>query len=136
MLIVRKLNAYLGILLMVIGGFCPVLKVKIIFNVVNLNLCQINQRLIYITYALLALVLFFLTTGKLKAFRFVAALNFIWVILMAFAVWFKSNNYLGKVWVDYLIGKTIHFQWGWIVLILGAFLLITSAKKEPLKQQV
>lgn len=64
---------------------------------------------------------FFLTAGKLMAFRFVAELNFIWVILVAFAIWFKSNNYFGKTWGGYLIWKTIYFQWGMDSIDVGGF---------------
>ncbi|MNJ05618.1 hypothetical protein D3C73_1670510 [compost metagenome] len=52
---------------------------------------------------------------------------------MAAAVWFKVNNYFGSKFFDKMLSKTIHFQWGWIVLLVAVLLLATSVKKERLE---
>lgn len=136
MLIVRKINAYLGLLLIIIGSFCPILKVKILVGLVNWNLYSTDDRLFYITYAIIAITFLALMVRGLKVFRFLSRATFIWVILMAIAVYFKSTHYFGKAWADNLLGKTIHFQWGWILLAIGAFLLVTSTKKELLRNTI
>jgi hypothetical protein len=51
---------------------------------------------------------------------------------MAAAVYFKSTHYFGLKLADNLLGKAIHFQWGWIILAIGAVLLLFSVKKETL----
>jgi hypothetical protein len=132
MLIVRKLNAYLGLLLIVIGSFCPILKVKILIGLVNWNLYSTDARLFFITFALIAFTFLCLMVRQLKAFSFLSKVTFAWVIVMALAVYFKTTHYFGKAWADTLLGKTIHFQWGWILLAIGALLLTTSTKKQQL----
>lgn len=134
MLIVRKFNAYLGIFLIVIGSFCPLLKVKALgIGLKTFNLFQTHVGLALITFVILAMTFFCLMVRKLSAFKFFSIVNLVWVILMAGAVKFKATHYLGKAFADNLIGKMVFFHWAWIVLLLGAFLLVTSTKKEQLK---
>ena len=69
---------------------------------------------------------------QLKAFKLLTRVMFVWVLLMAAAVYFKSTHYFGLKFADNLLGKAIHFQWGWIFLLIGAILLLFSVKKERL----
>ncbi len=127
MLIVNKINAYIGLLLTVIAAtICPLIKVPFKGN---WNLYQTDSRLFFITFALIAIVSLMLFVRQLKGFRLFSWLLFFWGILMAAAVYFKTNNYFGSRFFDKVLAKTIHYQWGWIVLLVGLLLLITSVKK-------
>jgi hypothetical protein len=131
MLIVKKINAYLGLILAIIAiTISPILKVPVKGN---WNLYQTDSRLFFISLVIVALTAFCLFLKQLRAYRFFAIVFFIWGILMAAAVYFKSNNYFGSKFFDKVLAKTIHYQWGWVVLLVAVLLLITSVKKEQLK---
>lgn len=130
MLIIRKTNAYIGLILAVIAaGIAPIIKVPIKGN---WNLYQTDTRLFLITFALIAATAFCLFLRQIKAFRFFTIVFFVWSLLMAAAVYFKSNNYFGRKFWDGMIAKTIHYQWGWIVLLVAVLLLLSSVKKVQL----
>ncbi len=133
MLIVNKTMALLGLILVFVAGFCPILQVKIIFEWVNWGLYKTDIRLFLITYSLIALTALCFFVRQLKAFRLLTRFIFVWVLLMAAAVYFKSTHYFGVKFADNILGKAIHFQWGWIILAIGAVLLLFSVKKETLK---
>jgi len=133
MLIIRKTNAYLGLILAVIAaGISPIIKVPIKGN---WNLYQTDSRLFLITFALIAATAFCLFLRQIKAFRFFTIVFLVWSLLMAAAVYFKSNNYFGRKFWDGMLAKTIHYQWGWIVLLVAVLLLLSSVKKERLEIQ-
>jgi DMSO/TMAO reductase YedYZ heme-binding membrane subunit len=130
MLIVKKINAYLGLILAIIAiTISPILKVPIKGN---WNLYQTDSRLFFISFAIIGLTAICLFLKQLRTFRFFAIVCFIWSLLMAVAVYFKSNNYFGSKFFDKVLAKTIHYQWGWIVLLVAVLLLITSVKREQL----
>lgn len=133
MLIVNKTMAFLGLVLVFVAGFLPILQVKIIFEWVNWGLYKTDIRLFLITYSFIALMALCFFVRQLKAFKLLTRAMFVWVLLMAAAVYFKSTHYFGIKVADNLLGKTIHFQWGWIILLIGAVLLLFSVKKESLK---
>ncbi|RZK03283.1 MAG: hypothetical protein EOO43_23105, partial [Flavobacterium sp.] len=115
MLIVNKPMALIGLVLIFIAGFCPILQVKIIFEWVNWGLYKTDIRLFLITYSFIAITALCYFIRQLKAFRFLTRVMFVWILLMAVAVYFKSTHYFGMKLADNLLGKAIHFQWGWIV---------------------
>jgi len=129
MLVLNKFYAWLGILLCLIAGFCPMLKVKILFELVNWNLYKTDIRLFLITYVIIAVAALFLFARKLAAFRFMSIVMLVWYLLSVLAVYFKSNHYFGFKLADRLLGKTIHFQWGWIVLLVGVLFMLFSIKR-------
>jgi len=133
MLVVNKTMAFLGLILVFVAGFFPILQVKIIFEWVNWGLYKTDIRLFLITYSFIALMALCFFVRQLKAFRLLTRAMFVWVLLMAAAVYFKSTHYFGIKIADNLLGKTIHFQWGWVILLIGAILLLFSVKKESLK---
>ncbi len=131
MLVVNKINAYIGLLLAIIAiSICPMIKVPFKGNWI---LYQTDQRLFLISIAILGITGLCLFVRKLSAFRLLSFVFFIWSLLMAAAVYFKTNHYFESKFFDKLLAKTIHYQWGWIVLLIAALLLITSVKKERLK---
>ncbi|MES2652899.1 MAG: hypothetical protein V4663_14250 [Bacteroidota bacterium] len=133
MLVIKKINAYIGLLLATIAiSICPMIKVPFKGN---WNLYQTDERLFFISFAIIGITGLCLFVRKLGAFRLLAFVLFIWSALMAAAVYFKTNNYFDSKFFDKLLAKTIHYQWGWIVLLVAVLLLITSVKKERLKVQ-
>lgn len=124
--------ALIGLFLLLIAAFCPILQVQIIFKLVSWTLYKTDVRLFLITYALVALMGLSFFVRQLSAFKILTRVMFGWVILMAVAVYFKSTHYFNFKIADNLLGKTIHFEWGWIILLIGSVLLLFSVKKPTL----
>lgn len=134
MLIVRKTNAYIGLILAIIAiSVAPMLRVPIKGN---WNLYQTDTRLFFISFALLAITTLCLLIRQLRGFKLFSMLFFVLSLLMAGAVYFQSNNYTKSAFANKFIGKVVHYQWGWIVLLVAVLLLITSVKKVQLKVPV
>ena len=131
MLVVKKINAYIGLLLAIIAT-CISPMIKVPFKG-NWNLYQTDSRLFFITIALIALTSLCLFVRQLRSFRILSFVMLIWGLLMAAAVYFKSNHYFNSKFFDKVLAKTIHYQWGWIVLLVAVLLLATSVRKEQLK---
>jgi len=128
MLIVNKINAYIGLLLALLAiGICPMIKVPLKGN---WTLYQTDNRLFFISLAILAITALCLYVRQLGAFRRLSWVFFLWSLLMGAAVYFKSNHYFNSRFFDRILSKTIHYQWGWLVLLVAALLLITSARKS------
>ena len=126
MLTIRKINAYIGLILAVIAAtIAPILRVPIKGN---WNLYQTDSRLFFITFAIIAVTAFCLFLRQLRGFKLFSIVLLVWSVLMAAAVYFKSHNYFGKKFWDGVIAKTIHYEWGWIVLLVAVLLLVTSVK--------
>jgi hypothetical protein len=133
MLIVNKINAYIGLILAVIAAsICPLIKVPFKGN---WNLYQTDQRLFLITLAIIALCALCLFLRKLSMFRLLTVVFLIWGVLLALAVYFKSNHYFNSRFFDKILAKTIHYQWGWVVLLVAVLLLVTSVKRARLQEQ-
>jgi len=134
MLIIRKTNAYIGLILVIIAiTIAPMLKVPFKGN---WNLYQADPRLLYISLAIVGITTLMLFARALSAFRIMAIVTLIWSVLMAAAVFFKVNNYFGSKFFDKVLAKTIHFQWGWVVLLVGVLLLVSSVKKVQLETKL
>lgn len=126
MLVLNKFRAFLGVVLCAIAGFCPILRVPIKGN---WNLYQSDARLFFITYSIIAIAVFFLFIRKAGAFRFISIVMGIWYVLAVGAVYFTANNYTKYGFANKLIGKVVHFQWGWIVLLVGVIFMLFSIKR-------
>ena len=127
MLVIKKINAYIGLLLAVIAiTICPMIKVPFKGN---WNLYQTDDRLFFISFAIIGITSLCLFVRQLNMFRLLSFVLFVWSLLMAAAVYFKSNNYFNAKFFDKVLAKTIHYQWGWIVLLVAVLLLVTSVKK-------
>jgi hypothetical protein len=128
MLTVNKINAYLGLFLAVVAAsIAPIIKVPIKGN---WNLYQTDSRLFFITSTIIALTAFVLFIRKIVAFKFFTRLLFVWSLLMAVAVYFKSNHYFGAKFFDKIVASTITYQWGWLVLLVAVLMLLISVKKK------
>lgn len=132
MLVVHKFRAYIGLILCLIAGLCPMLKVPFKGN---WNLYQVDTRLFIITYGILAICTFFLFIRKLGAYKFMVVTFLVWFLVSVAAVYFKVNNYFNFKFVDNLLSKTISFQWGWIVLLVGVLFLLFSTSKLKVQNE-
>jgi len=126
MLILNKFRAFVGVLLCIIASFSPMLKVPIKGN---WNLYQSDARLFMITYAIIVISVLFLFIRKAGAFRFMSFVMSIWYVLAVVAVYFTANNYTKYGFANKLIGKVVHFQWGWIVFLVGVLFMLFSTKR-------
>lgn len=134
MLIIRKTNAYLGLILIAIAiSVAPMLKVPFKGN---WNLYQADPRLLYISLAIVGVTTLMLFARALRVFKIMSVVTLVWSALMAAAVFFKVNNYFGSKFFDKVLAKTIHFQWGWVVLLVGVLLLVSSVKKVQLETKL
>jgi len=134
MLIIRKTNAYIGLILVIIAiTITPMLKVPFKGN---WNLYQADPRLLYISLAIVGITTLLLFARALRAFKIMSVVTLVWSALMAAAVFFKVNNYFGSKFFDKVLAKTIHFQWGWVVLLVGVLLLVSSVKKIQLETKL
>ena len=102
----------------------------------NWNLYQSDARLFLITYAIIGLSVLILFIRKAGAFRFISFVMAIWYVLAVVAVYFTANNYTKYGFANKLIGKVVHFQWGWIVFLVGVIFMLFSTKRgEKIKVQ-
>lgn len=128
--ILRKPLALIGIFVSALAPiFLPFLKVPVKGN---WNLYQTDVSLFLITYALLALCVLAFFLRKVTFYRWCTKIYLGWCVIGFAAVYFKINNYFGMKLVDGLLSKTIHLQWGWFLLFLGALVLLISVKKVAL----
>lgn len=127
---IRKKLAFIGIIMAALSTvLCPFLKVILVGN---WNMYEVDSNLYFITNGLLAILLLLVFVQKAKLFSFFSKLFFAWCLLAVCAVYFKTNNYFGMSFADGLLSKTIHFKWGWIVLLLSAVVILLSTRKvEP-----
>ena len=86
MLIVNKPIALLGLIILFAAAFCPMLQVKILFNLVTWGLYKTDPRLFLITYAIVAITALCFFVRQLKAYRLLTRVLLVWILLMAAAV--------------------------------------------------
>ncbi|SMG34558.1 hypothetical protein [Sphingobacterium psychroaquaticum] len=127
MYILRKPMAIVGMIISVLAPvFLPFLRVPIKGN---WNLYQTDVSLFFITNGILGLCMLAFFLRKVSVFRWLTRFYLAWCVLGFVAVYFKINNYFGMKFVDGLLSKTLHLKWGWIVLFIGALILVFSVKK-------
>ncbi|WP_395626932.1 hypothetical protein [Daejeonella sp.] len=125
---------YLGILgaLMVIGGgFSPMLHIPIIGN---WNYWDIDTVLASVVYALATLALFAAAGGKFGLLRFCGWALIIVLTFTFVAVYFKVTNYFSFIPLKKLAAAAssiIKYRWlGWGLILSGALIMIFFSKKN------
>ncbi|MDH5828152.1 hypothetical protein [Sphingobacterium faecium] len=126
MIIIRKSFALSGLIICLLAGMLPMLKVPIKGN---WNLYQTDVLLFFITYMIIGItgLLFFIR--QLVGYRWMTHIAAGWYIISITAVFFKINNYFGWGFADHLLSRSLHMRWGWIVYLIGIVLLLLSVKK-------
>lgn len=126
MIIIRKSLALSGLILCLLAGMLPMLKVPIKGN---WNLYQTDATLFFITYMIIGITALLFFVRQLTGYRLMTRVAAVWYLISISAVFFKINNYFGWGFADRLLSKSIHMRWGWIVYLVGIALLLLSVKK-------
>ncbi|MBB2952979.1 MULTISPECIES: hypothetical protein [Sphingobacterium] len=126
MIIIRKSLALSGLILCLLAGMLPMLKVPIKGN---WNLYQTDAALFFITYMIIGITALLFFVRQLTGYRLMTRVAAVWYLISISAVFFKINNYFGWGFADRLLSKSIHMRWGWIVYLVGITLLLLSVKK-------
>ncbi len=125
--ILNKPMAILGALIASLSTvFCPFIKVPIVGK---WNMFDTDTGLFLVTIGLIALCVLLFFLRSVKWYRISSFIFFGWCILAIVAVYFKINNFFGFKFADNLLSKTLHLQWGWAVLLLGAIMMVISVRK-------
>lgn len=119
----------IGLVLVVIGSFLPLVHVPIIGN---WNYWQVDHYLAIICWILSALALFGMMNGYQKLVRINAVLLIILFAFTIFATKYQAFSYFSflpfKSWTETL-ASTVKLKWGWIVEFAGAFILMFESKR-------
>jgi hypothetical protein len=126
MIIIRKSLALSGLILCLLAGMMPMLKVPIKGN---WNLYQTDVALFFITYLIIGVTALLFFIRQLAGYRLMTRVATVWYVISISAVFFKINNYFGYGFADRLLSKSLHMRWGWIVYLVGIALLLLSVKK-------
>ncbi|ASK29480.1 hypothetical protein CEY12_04890 [Chryseobacterium sp. T16E-39] len=115
---------FIGVLLVVVGSFLPLVHVPIIGN---WNYWKLDHYLAIICWILSACALFAVINNLPKMVRVLAVLMIILFIFTLIAVKLQSLDYFSflpfKSWRETFAG-IVKLKWGWIIEFLGAFLLL------------
>jgi hypothetical protein len=122
----------LGLLLVVVGSFLPLVHVPIVGN---WNYWKLDHYLAVTCWVLSAFALFGIVNSRVKVVRIFAILLVLWFILTLAAVKFQSLQYFSflpfKSWQETFAG-VVKLRWGWIVEFLGAFIMIFSKNSNKI----
>ncbi|ANF52427.1 hypothetical protein [Chryseobacterium glaciei] len=122
----------LGLLLVVVGSFLPLVHVPIIGN---WNYWKLDHFLAIACWVLSACALFGIVNNSAKIVRSFAVLLILLFILSLIAIKVQSLDYFSflpfKSWRETFAG-VVKLKWGWAIEFLGAFLMI-FAKNNKVK---
>lgn len=114
----------LGLLLVVVGSFLPLVHVPIIGN---WNYWKLDHYLAITCWILSACAVFGIMNGSTKVVRTFAALLILLFAFTLFAVKMQSLEYFSflpfKSWQETFAG-VVKLKWGWAVEFLGAFIML------------
>jgi len=123
----------LGLLLVVVGSFLPLVHIPIVGN---WNYWKLDHYLAIICWILSACALFGIVNNRVRVVRIFAVLLILWFILTLAAVKMQSLQYFSflpfKSWQETFAG-VVKLRWGWIVEFLGAFIMIFSKNNNQNK---
>lgn len=124
-----------GVLLVIVGGMSPMLRVPILGN---WNYWNIDTVLATIVYTLCAVALLAAVTRKQSLLRLCGWLLMFMLIFTLTAVYFKANDYFSFIPLKKLAAaatRTIKFQWlGWGLMFAGAIIIILFSRKDKIVQ--
>lgn len=120
----------LGLLLVAVGSFLPLVHVPIIGN---WNYWKLDHYLAITCWILSACALFGIVNNSVKIVRTFAFLLIVLFIFTLVAVKLQSLEYFSflpfKSWREVFAG-VVKLKWGWIVEFLGAFLMLIPNNKN------
>lgn len=120
----------LGLLLVVVGSFLPLVHVPIIGN---WNYWKLDHSLAIACWVLSACAFFGIVNNSAKIARTFAVLLILLFILSLIAIKVQSLDYFSfvpfKSWRETFAG-VVKLKWGWAIEFLGAFLIIFSKNNK------
>ena len=120
----------LGLLLVVVGSFLPLVHVPVIGN---WNYWKIDHYLAITCWVLSACALLGIVNNSTKMVRIFAVLLILWFVLTLAAIKIQSLQYFSflpfKSWQETFAG-VVKLRWGWTVEFLGAFLMIFAKNNK------
>jgi hypothetical protein len=129
----KNYTALLGVLLVIVGGMFPMLKVPILGN---WNYWAIDTVLATIVYTLCATALLAAVTRKQGLLRMCGWFLLLMLIFTLIAVYFKANDYFSFIPMKKLAAaatRMIKFKWiGWALMFTGAFVIILFSRKDKI----
>lgn len=118
----------LGLLLVVVGSFLPLVHIPVIGN---WNYWKLDHYLAIICWILSACALFGIVNQSVRIVRLFAMLLLILFVFTLMAVKFQSLEYFSflpfKSWRETFAG-IVKLRWGWIVEFAGAFIMMMAVK--------
>ncbi|WP_261512401.1 hypothetical protein [Chryseobacterium paludis] len=120
----------IGVLLIIVGSFLPLVHVPIIGN---WNYWKLDHYLAVACWILTACALFGVVNNKPKIAQIFGVLLILLFIFTLIAVKLQSLDYFSflpfKSWRETFAG-VVKLKWGWIVEFLGAFLLLIKKTQQ------
>lgn len=127
----KNYTALLGVVLVLVGGMCPMLRVPILGN---WNYWDIDTILASIVYSLSAIALIAAVTRRQGLLRWCGYLLLLMLVFTLGAVYFKVNDYFSFIPMKKLAAaasRLIRFRWlGWGLMFAGSFLVILFSSKN------
>jgi hypothetical protein len=127
----KNYTALLGVVLVLVGGMCPMLRVPILGN---WNYWDIDTVLASIVYSLSAIALIAAVTRRQGLLRWCGYLLLLMLVFTLGAVYFKVNDYFSFIPMKKLAAaasRLIRFKWlGWGLMFAGSFLVILFSSKN------
>ncbi|WP_299179190.1 hypothetical protein [uncultured Chryseobacterium sp.] len=118
----------LGLLLVVVGSFLPLVHIPVIGD---WNYWKLDHYLAIICWILSACALFGIVNQSVRIVRLFAMLLLILFVFTLMAVKFQSLEYFSflpfKSWRETFAG-IVKLRWGWIVEFAGAFIMMMAVK--------
>lgn len=120
----------IGLLLVVIGSFLPLVHVPVIGN---WNYWKLDHYLAIACWIFSAGALFGIVNNSVKMSKIFAVILILLFLFTLFAVKVQAAEYFSfmpfKSWQNKLAG-IVKLKWGWIVEFLGAFIIILAKKSN------
>lgn len=125
----------LGLVLVVIGSFLPLVHVPIIGN---WNYWKLDHYLAIACWIFAACAVFGIVNNSAKVVRFFGILLILLFAFTLVAVKMQSLEYFSflpfKSWREAFAG-VVKLKWGWAVEFLGAFLMVFAVGRKKINQR-
>lgn len=119
----------LGLILVVVGSFLPLVHVPVIGN---WNYWQVDHYLAIFCWIFCACGLFAILNNRSRLVNIFAVFLLILFVFTLFAIKYQASSYFGflpfKSWTKALAG-TVKLQWGWIIEFLGALIMLFAKSR-------